>query len=156
MIPRMVVKVSLLTCISICFGTFADARRLLTADGQFTLCKFRQFDDCDLLTPDTMARAQLTSTERDTVNKLQRLPLLQKVRIGDLTEAFGIPTKILYPPGLPGKSNGTIYIWSTDHPNDCSMCGVKIAFIDDKLFSINFDVDNRFMIAWLQTARQSN
>jgi hypothetical protein len=51
-------------------------------------------------------------------------------------------------PGLPGKADGTIVEWLTDDPKVCPLRGVGIAFFDDPLFSIDFDVNNKFGLMW--------
>jgi hypothetical protein len=140
------VAAAILACISI--ESYAQARDFFTADGQFTICKFRQFSDCGLLSPDIAAGNQFTDTQREILRKLQRLLTLKKIESTDLTAAFGKPTSVLRPPGHSGQPDMLLYNWLTDDPKVCPLCGVRIAFSGDALFSIDFDVNDKFMVGW--------
>jgi hypothetical protein len=144
------ITVAILTCWAlICLSSGVHARNYFTPDGQFTICKFRQLQDCATLSPDIVASAQFTESERDTLRKLQKLPGLNRLEVADLTAAFGKPNAVLQPPGYPGNpDDGLIYEWLTDAKEVCALCGVRIAFFGGKLFSIDFDVNNKFMIVW--------
>jgi hypothetical protein len=130
----------------------AQARDYFTPDGQFTICKFRQFKDCGELTLDIVVSTQFTENERDTLRKLQKIPGLAKLDASDLIEAFGKPTRILSRSGDPAIPDGLVYWWQTDaqqrDAKECPLCGVRIAFMQGQLFSIDYDVDNKFMIVW--------
>jgi hypothetical protein len=152
-LSELVKAAVVLTCLALVSAlSSAQARNYLTADAQFTICKFRQFDACEKLTLDIVASTQFTDNERTTLRKLQKIPDLVKPDASDLTETFGKPTRILSRSGDAAMPDAIIYWWQTDaqqrESKECPLCGAKITIMQGKLFSVEYVVNNKFMIIW--------
>jgi hypothetical protein len=130
------------------FSVCTYGRDFSTADAQFTICKFRVFQECRLLTPAIAEGADFTSSERNTLSKLRELTGADSLDVRKFTEAFGQPTQILHPPPDILGPEGLILMWLTESKEVCPLCGIRLSLQGKKLLMIDFDVNDKFMVVW--------
>ena len=130
------------------FSVCTYGRDFFTADGQFTICKFRLFKECRLLTPASEDGGEFTSSERITLHKLRELTKAEALDIPKLTDTFGQPTHILHPPPDLLGPDGLTLLWLTEPKEVCPLCGVRLSLQGQRLVQIDFDVNNKFMVIW--------
>lgn len=126
----------------------AYGRDFFTADGQFTICKFRVFQECQVLTSAMAEGVDFTSSERNSLRKLRELTGADTLDVRKLTEAFGQPTQILHPPPDILAPDGLTLMWLTEPKEVCPLCGIRLSLQGKKLLRIDFDVNDKFMVVW--------
>src|SRR5262249_38529069 len=127
----------------------AAARNPFTGDGQFTICPFRDFDHCDLLTEPMMQTDRFSDEEKGTLRTLKTFADAPRsatpARFG---QTFGVPDNVFRIPGRTPEEVSIGAAWLTDPKGPCPICGIQAVFQPTGLESFNYSVSNRFMIFW--------
>src|SRR5262249_45240987 len=93
-------RLSLLLGIALVLTVPAAARGRLTADGQFTICPFRDFEHCDLLTHQMMQTDRFSEEEKRTLRTLKSFTdAPRSATLAQFQQAFGTPFNVIRIPG---------------------------------------------------------
>ena len=128
-----------------------NSRDPMIKDGKFTICKFQNFDKCELLTEPTTARYHLNTREKRTLAALQKHAAAKSTALPALEQSFGKPSKIF--PHREHPDDTTIaWFFNSLGMNDlnakCPECGIYVYLSKDVVTSLNYIVDGKFTIGW--------
>ena len=124
----------------------ASERNFITVDGRYTICPFRQFRECDLLTEQMTQSDRFSADEKRTLRTLKTFTdAARTVTLIDFQKSFGRPTNTLE---LPGPANEHGAAWLTEPKGECPLCGIQATFSKGALSSVHYVVADRFMIVW--------
>jgi hypothetical protein len=124
----------------------AAARDWRAVDGQFTICPFRDFDHCDVLTEPMMRSDRFSEEEKRTLRTLKSFTdAPHSASLARLQQALGTP---FIADHIPGRTPAVGASWLTDPKGPCPFCGITAIFQSTGLESITYSVSDRFMIFW--------
>ncbi len=149
-----------LLCIALLVTASASlARDFAAQDGQFSICLFRNFEKCELLTERTIQSFRLSAVEKRILRELkQHTEATQTLTLADLEKSFGKSYNIFRRPVAPDAPNDMNMIWSddpkalSDPKSKCPACGIQMYFSNNVLTTLNYIAYRKFMIVWYRAA----
>lgn len=133
----------------------APAREPMTKDGQFSICEFQDFDNCQLLSDKAIKKFRLTAEENQKLKDLQRYAAAtQPIPLAELEKSFGRIYRVF----THDNPNEKTLAWYRDSVglNDltakCPECGVFVSLADDMPNDIFYIVDEKFTLVWYRAS----
>ena len=150
-------RLSLLIGIALVLTTVpATARDWMAMDGQYTICPFRVFDNCDPLTEAMTQTDRFSDEEKRTLRTLKTFTdAPRSATLAHFQQAFGTPSLVFrIPGGRPGEEQAIGASWLTDPKGPCPICGIKAVFLATGLSSADYSVSDRFIIFWFTKSEE--
>ena len=143
-------RLSLLLGIALVLTTVpAASRGYVTLDGQFTICPFRDFENCDLLTHEMMQTDRFSEEEKRTLRTLKSFTdAPRSATLAQFQQAFGTPFIVSRIPEPTPQEPAIGAAWLIDPKGVCPLSCIQAIFQPTGLQSITYSVSDRFMIFW--------
>jgi hypothetical protein len=140
---------SLLICACPALAQPSPPRDPVAKDGLFSICAFQKFDQCDLLTEQSIQKYRFSPAEKRTLQDLRRFAEASRVKVEDLEKSFGKSSAARPNKTRPDEKTIAWFANSNGAPKaKCPECGIYVYLTGDVVTGINYMVDGKFTLTW--------